>query len=350
MQRAPQTRTVCAAGTQTSSQPGGKGRAPELKRSWHRGSGSAHGAQRVQAHPCAHGQLPMDMAPDAFDDRYEGCERRMELELPELNRTEFSTNSVYAEGWSRAARAWQQSRVPQPPGLRPEHAVALMAGRSGHRYRHTFPFKALHFLLSQALSTLQSTQRRCHRHGQRVRFGHFTSASLNNGSGFICGTFGCDTLFTVHTCWGALIRDFSLYSMEEEILIPPSEVFQVTSAVLTGHRSLIQLQSQGINSTYNCELLRGADPMGWGVLPGNGEREWGWRGAHPIGSARNGGNGEGVWVNIAAWLSSEAWLGMGQHGQRPPGALVQFWCPQHLWGSLDKRRLLKGRAESSSSA
>uniref|UniRef100_A0A8C6JE42 NAD(P)(+)--arginine ADP-ribosyltransferase n=1 Tax=Melopsittacus undulatus TaxID=13146 RepID=A0A8C6JE42_MELUD len=240
-------------------------------------------------------ELPMDMAPDAFDDRYEGCERRMELELPELNRTEFSTNSIYAEGWSRAARAWQQSRVPQPPGLRPEHAVALMAyttegplyrafnaavrqaGRSGHRYRHTFPFKALHFLLSQALSTLRGSQRRCHRalrgvrgvrftarHGQRVRFGHFTSASLNNGSGFICGTFGCDTLFTVHTCWGALIRDFSLYSMEEEILIPPSEVFQVTSAVLTGDRSLIQLQSQGINSTYNCELLRGVDPMGWG--------------------------------------------------------------------------------------
>uniref|UniRef100_A0A8V5GPL1 NAD(P)(+)--arginine ADP-ribosyltransferase n=1 Tax=Melopsittacus undulatus TaxID=13146 RepID=A0A8V5GPL1_MELUD len=206
-------------------------------------------------------ELPMDMAPDAFDDRYEGCERRMELELPELNRTEFSTNSVYAEGWSRAARAWQQSRVPQPPGglcNRAFNAAVRQAGRSGHRYRHTFPFKALHFLLSQALSTLQSTQRRCHRALRgRVRFGHFTSASLNNGSGFICGTFGCDTLFTVHTCWGALIRDFSLYSMEEEILIPPSEVFQVTSAVLTGHRSLIQLQSQGINSTYNCELLRG---------------------------------------------------------------------------------------------
>ncbi|XP_065535054.1 GPI-linked NAD(P)(+)--arginine ADP-ribosyltransferase 1 isoform X2 [Lathamus discolor] len=250
-------------------------------------------------------EVAMDMAPGSFDDQYEGCSLLMEQELPELNRTEFSTNGLYAEAWTRAAEAWrqqqQQQRIPQVPGLRPEHAVALLAytmegplypafnaavreaGRSRHRYLHGFPFKALHFLLSQALSTLRGTgaRGRCRRvfrgvravrftaqRGQSVRFGHFTSASLRNSS-----SFGCDTFFTVQTCCGVPIRDFSLYPAEEEILIPPAEVFQVTNFSRTGHGSLIQLRSQGTNSTYNCELVKekrcGAAPCSFrGAAPG----------------------------------------------------------------------------------
>ncbi|XP_061336046.1 erythroblast NAD(P)(+)--arginine ADP-ribosyltransferase-like [Pezoporus flaviventris] len=229
-------------------------------------------------------EVAMDMAPASFDDRYEGCSHLMERELPELNRTEFGTNGLYAEAWSRAAEAWRQRRVPRAAGLRPEHAVALLAytmegplyaafnaavreaGGSRQRYLHGFPFKALHFLLSQALSTLRGAgdRGRCRRvfrgvravrftarRGQSVRFGHFTSSSLRNGS-----SFGCDTFFTVHTCCGVPIRDFSSYPAEEEVLIPPSEVFQVTGFSRTGRGSLIQLRSQGANSTYNCELVK----------------------------------------------------------------------------------------------
>ncbi|KAM9565288.1 erythroblast NAD(P)(+)--arginine ADP-ribosyltransferase-like [Guaruba guarouba] len=227
-------------------------------------------------------EVAMDMAPDSFDDQYEGCSHLMERELPALNRTEFSTNGLYAEAWTRAAEAWGQRRV--PPGLRPEHAVALLAysaegplyaafnaavreaGGSRHRYLHGFHFKALHFLLSQALSALRraGARGRCHRvfrgvrhvrftarRGQRVRFGHFASTSLRNSS-----SFGCDSFFVVQTCCGVPIADFSLYPTEEEVLIPPAEVFQVTSFSRTGHGSLIELRSQGTNSTYNCELLK----------------------------------------------------------------------------------------------
>ncbi|XP_061198574.1 GPI-linked NAD(P)(+)--arginine ADP-ribosyltransferase 1 [Neopsephotus bourkii] len=227
-------------------------------------------------------ELAMDMAPASFDDQYEGCSHLMERELPELNRTEFSTNGLYAEAWTRAAEAWAQQRIPHAPGLRPEHALALRAytmegplytafnaavreaGRSRQRYLHGFPFKALHFLLSQALSILRGAGGRCHRAfrgvralrftaqpGQSVRFGHFTSASLRNSS-----SFGCDSFFTVHTCCGAPIWAFSLYPAEEEILIPPAEVFQVTGFLRTARGSLIQLRSQGTNSTYNCELVK----------------------------------------------------------------------------------------------
>ncbi|KAM4681954.1 erythroblast NAD(P)(+)--arginine ADP-ribosyltransferase-like [Amazona ochrocephala] len=227
-------------------------------------------------------EVAMDMAPASFDDQYEGCSHLMERELPELNRTEFSTNGLYAEAWTRAAEAWGQRRV--PPGLRPEHAVALLAysaegplyaafnaavreaGGSRRRYLRGFRFKALHFLLSQALSALRRAGPggRCHRvfrgvrrvrftarPGQRVRFGHFASSSLRNSS-----SFGCDSFFVVRTCCGVPISDFSLYPAEEEVLIPPAEVFQVTGSVRTAQGSLIELSSQGTNSTYNCELVK----------------------------------------------------------------------------------------------
>ncbi|NXK73255.1 NARE ribosyltransferase, partial [Amazona guildingii] len=222
------------------------------------------------------------------------CSHLMERELPELNRTECSTSGLYAEAWTRAAEAWGQRRV--PPGLRPEHAVALLAysaegplyaafnaavreaGGSRRRYLRGFRFKALHFLLSQALSALRRTGPgdrvfRGVRHvrftaqpGQRVRFGHFASSSLRNSS-----SFGCDSFFVVRTCCGVPISDFSLYPAEEEVLIPPSEVFQVTGSFRTAQGSLIELSSQGTDSTYNCELVKGADPLGWGG------RSPGWR-------------------------------------------------------------------------
>ncbi|XP_030333457.1 erythroblast NAD(P)(+)--arginine ADP-ribosyltransferase-like, partial [Strigops habroptila] len=129
-------------------------------------------------------------------------------------------------------------------------------------------FKTLHFLLSQVLRTLRGTKTHCHCHclccsvrnisftaqpNQSVRFGHFTSTSLSKES---IDTFGNNTTFTVETCCGALIRDFSFFHSEEEILIPPSEIFQVTTFTRAGQRSLIQLRSQGAKSNFNCELVK----------------------------------------------------------------------------------------------
>ncbi|CAM9600098.1 unnamed protein product [Bubo scandiacus] len=187
----------------------------------------------------------------------------MEEELEELNRSEFARNSVYAEAWTRAAAKWwnRQGHVPQPPALRPEHAVALLAytleeprmylefnaavreaGRSREKYLGAFHFKTLHFLLTEAL-----------RH-QSVRFGHFTSTSLQNKT---IQVFGQDTIFLVETCYGARISNFSSFPEEEEVLIPPFESFEVTDVAHDGNRARIQLRSQDARSTYNCELVKG---------------------------------------------------------------------------------------------
>ncbi|NXW11351.1 NARE ribosyltransferase, partial [Fregetta grallaria] len=232
-------------------------------------------------------EVALDMAPTSFDDQYRGCSRMMEEELEELNRTEFANNSIYAEAWTHAATEWRsrRGRIPQPPALRPEQAVALLAytlqgplhrafnaavreaGRSRREYLGAFRFKTLHFLLSEALRALRDARpRRCHRvyrgvrgirftarHSQSVRFGHFTSASLRNESTL---PFGQDTFFLVETCYGVPIRDFSFFPEEEEVLIPPFESFEVTNVTRERDRALIQLRSQDALSTYNCELVK----------------------------------------------------------------------------------------------
>ncbi|NWX23852.1 NARE ribosyltransferase, partial [Aegotheles bennettii] len=233
-------------------------------------------------------EVMLDMAPNSFDDQYRGCSRLMEKKLRDLNRTEFANNSVYAQAWAAATIEWRNRRghVPVPPRLRPEQAVAIMAytapvplhrtfnravrqaGRSLQDYMDNFHFKVLHFLLTQALSTLRDAwPRRCHqvyrgvqgvlftaRRGDTVRFGHFTSTSLHRDS---TTAFGQDTFFSVWTCYGIAIRNFSFFPMEEEILIPPFEMFKVTGVTREGDKATIKLESQDVHSEHNCEFLKG---------------------------------------------------------------------------------------------
>ncbi|XP_004618334.2 GPI-linked NAD(P)(+)--arginine ADP-ribosyltransferase 1 [Sorex araneus] len=259
-----------------------------------------------QGHPLAIGDLfsketPLDMAPASFDDQYSGCTVAMRAALPDLNRTEFLANKVYADGWALASTQWQERRAwgpewglgatrppPPPPGFRDEHGVALLAytansplhkafnaavreaGRSRTHYLHHFPFKTLHFLLTEALQLLARGQRspKCRQvfrgvHGLRfrpegpgasVRLGGFASASLQNVA---AQQFGEDTFFGIWTCLGAPIRGYSFFPGEEEVLIPPFETFQVINASRpTQGPARIYLRALGQRSTYNCEYIK----------------------------------------------------------------------------------------------
>uniref|UniRef100_H9H1Y8 NAD(P)(+)--arginine ADP-ribosyltransferase n=1 Tax=Meleagris gallopavo TaxID=9103 RepID=H9H1Y8_MELGA len=230
-------------------------------------------------------EVAMDMAPNSFDDQYQGCRRLMEAELPELNRTEFN---IYAHDWRRAAVEWQSrwGRAASPPALPLDLATAMLAymmqgnlyhqfnnatltaGRSRQHYLRSYPFKALHFLLSKALQTLRESQpQRCFQvyrgvrgirytaqQGQVVRFGQFTSSSLHKN---LPSVYGPDTFFSVETCYGAPVQNFTTVPAEGKVLIPPSEHFRVTSITSNKGTTFIQLRSQGNNSTYNCEFVKG---------------------------------------------------------------------------------------------
>ncbi|XP_048807693.1 erythroblast NAD(P)(+)--arginine ADP-ribosyltransferase-like [Lagopus muta] len=229
-------------------------------------------------------EVAMDTAPNSFDDQYQGCIDLMEAELPELNRTEFN---IYAHDWRRAAAEWQSrwGRAARPPALRRDQATAMLAymvqgnlyhqfnnatltaGSSRQHYLSSYPFKMLHFLLSRALQTLRGSQpQRCFQvyrgvrgirytaqQGQVVRFGQFTFSSLQKN---LPSAYGPDTFFSVETCYGVPLQNFTTFPAEGKVLIPPSERFRVTSITHNKGLTSIQLRSQGNNSTYNCELVK----------------------------------------------------------------------------------------------
>ncbi|XP_040391310.1 erythroblast NAD(P)(+)--arginine ADP-ribosyltransferase-like isoform X1 [Cygnus olor] len=232
-------------------------------------------------------EVAMDMAQNSFDDQYQGCRTRMEEELKEVNRTEFQ-NQTYAETWRSAVEKWQsqQGNSIYPTVLRKEQAVAVLAytagtglykqfnaavregGRSREYYLQSFHFKTLHFLLTEALRTLREAQdvQDCHtvyrgikdirftaQLHQTVRFGQFASASLKKE---VAQKFGNDTLFSVHTCYGVSIRNFSFYPDQDEVLIPPFEVFKVINFTRDRDGNFIHLRSHAVHSTYNCALLK----------------------------------------------------------------------------------------------
>ncbi|XP_059724860.1 erythroblast NAD(P)(+)--arginine ADP-ribosyltransferase-like isoform X2 [Haemorhous mexicanus] len=229
--------------------------------------------------------VPLDMAQDSFDDQYRGCGPAMTAALPALNHSEFEQNPLFAQAWEKATAEWQSRGSPVSPLSSPAQAIALMAytmedvykkfndavrvaGSSSQEYRDNFHFKTLHFLLTDALATLRDTREpQCHNvywgvrgvrfkaeQGDIVRFGQFTSVSLN---GTTANDFGIDTVFHVHTCHGVGIWEFSNYPGKKEVLISPFETFEVIGVSQEGDRARIQLLSTGIFSNYNCEWLRG---------------------------------------------------------------------------------------------
>ena len=108
--------------------------------------------------------VPLDMAPDSFDDQYQGCGDAMKAQLPSLKHSEFQNNSQFAELWPLARAMWQRWDSPLSPLSSSDQAIAIMAytmasqfngevkaaGRSPKEYRDNFHFKTLHFLLTDA--------------------------------------------------------------------------------------------------------------------------------------------------------------------------------------------------------
>uniref|UniRef100_A0A669Q186 NAD(P)(+)--arginine ADP-ribosyltransferase n=1 Tax=Phasianus colchicus TaxID=9054 RepID=A0A669Q186_PHACC len=229
-------------------------------------------------------EVVMDMAPNSFDDQYHGCVDLMEAELLELNRTEFNN---YTPDWRRAAAEWQSrwGHAAHPPALPWDQATAVLAymmqgnlyhqfnsatltaGRSRQHYLSSYHYKTLHFLLIRALQTLRRSQlQRCFQvyrgvrgtrytaqQGQLVRFGHFTSSSLQKN---LPSVYGPDTFFSVETCYGAPVLHFTTFPAENKVLIPPFEHFRVTNITRNKGITYIQLRSQGNSSTYNCEFVK----------------------------------------------------------------------------------------------
>lgn len=232
----------------------------------------------------------------------------MEEKAAPLLKKEMARHAVLRESWEAAREAWEhkQRGLTLPPGFKSQHGIAVMVytnssntlylelnqavrtgGCSREFYMRHFPFKALHFYLTQALQLLQGSKG-CSRGrgevvfrgintlrfepkrlGDSVRFGQFTSSSLDEG---VARRFGNATFFSLRTCFGAPIQALSVFPEEREVLIPPHEVFIVTRFSQDETRSLVTLWSYNQTcSHFNCAYLGGELCMREGGLGREGE-------------------------------------------------------------------------------
>lgn len=229
------------------------------------------------------------MALSSFDDQYQGCSQQV---MEDLIQGDYFTKEIesrrnYHRVWQRAHLTWLRQGKALPENMTVTHAVAILvyssndsvrsdfsramasAAGSPQQYKHSFHFKYLHYYLTTAIQLLRKeivtrNDSLCYEvhhevkgvyleapMGATIRFGQFLSTSFLREE---AQKFGDQTLFTILTCLGAPVQDFSL---KKEVLVPPYELFEVVNTSYHPRGNWLQLQSAGTQSAYNCQLLKG---------------------------------------------------------------------------------------------
>lgn len=225
------------------------------------------------------------MANTSVDDMLWGCNNdtimRVQANFSASEKREF------AKAWRDAKSCARKNlNASLKKGLTMEHllSICVYTGPHVHRqfnaalrtqrdtYGSRFKFHYLYVLLTSAIQTIKLRQpcyTSCRRSrdnfigtvGQKMRFGSFTSTSLRTD----LRDFGNKTCFVMRTCFGAYLSKFSVYSSEEEVLIPPYEQFEIMSKKSKGDKGraagledcevVFVLKSVGWKSELNCKLV-----------------------------------------------------------------------------------------------
>ncbi|XP_044929125.1 ecto-ADP-ribosyltransferase 4, partial [Mustela putorius furo] len=234
--------------------------------------------------------IDFDLAPDSFDDQYQGCSPQV---MEKLRQGDYFTKEIEAHRdyhgvWKKAHLTWLNRAKDIPKNMNITHVLAILvytsnnsvhtsftramanAGRSPQHYERSFHFKYLHYYLTSAIQLLRKemvmkNDSLCfevyHKmkginleaySGATIRFGQFLSTSLLKEE---AQKFGNQTLFTIFTCLGAPIPEDS---RKKEVLVPPYELFKVVNMSHHPRGNWLQLRSAGNMSTYNCQLLKGS--------------------------------------------------------------------------------------------
>ncbi|XP_076415665.1 T-cell ecto-ADP-ribosyltransferase 2-like [Peromyscus maniculatus bairdii] len=229
----------------------------------------------------------LDMAPNAFDDQYEGCVEDMERKAPQLLQEDFNMNEELKREWKKAEKQWKEKKktMKYPKGFHDFHGTAVVT-YTGHALNnfHTavrefkknpgnFHYKAFHYYLTRALQLLRNQNRRCYKvyRGNKnkfrysgngfLRFGHFGSSSFNKTVALNSFGGATGTLFTIKTCLGVNISGFSYKPEQKEVLIPVYEVYQsvTINARRKENEEIVLLYPKRGKSNFNCFYSRSTD-------------------------------------------------------------------------------------------
>ncbi|XP_043969783.1 ecto-ADP-ribosyltransferase 5-like [Gambusia affinis] len=243
--------------------------------------------QKIQ--DCRNPPIPLNMAPDSVDDMYDKCEEKMKEKIEkEFLQNEKNKNKNFEEAWSKAEEyyksEWEKKKQPlmkeqiiaahayslEEPALYREFNNAVRTQKSV--YKTNFPYHTLHFYLTMALRTIKPTAENCVTGYRRasckfrkdvlnkeIRFGAFSSSSIG---GYCDKKFGEESCFEITTCFGAQISKFSAFPSENEVLVPPYEVFKVTEVKESSEQNKLpckvvyKLQStKTTSSNLNCAFF-----------------------------------------------------------------------------------------------
>ena len=230
------------------------------------------------------------MTDNSVDDDYQGCERQM---LQKVQQTYLNAEREkckdFDQAWDKAATYYKNKSSgpldkmeamaihvyvnPYVKIFKPFNRATLI-GKA--EYTSGYQYHSLHFLLTRALQKLnkknikkwlkikQKTFRGTNvvfngKKGTMMRFGQFTSSSKNKMSAL---RFGNVTCFDIQTLHGAALEKYSTLPHEEEVLIPPFEVFKITKVMETKEGSSLQcqvvytLKSCGKKSNLRCKVAK----------------------------------------------------------------------------------------------
>uniref|UniRef100_A0A8C1V200 NAD(P)(+)--arginine ADP-ribosyltransferase n=1 Tax=Cyprinus carpio TaxID=7962 RepID=A0A8C1V200_CYPCA len=223
---------------------------------------------------------PLDMALDSVDDQYEGCREKMaKLVETEYLKKELKNSDILSYPWNE-----YENKVPVGVKLKKNHLIAIRVYTSDCVYKYfnkevrsdkskykdkTFKWYSLHFLLTEAIQILKETQNQCRsiyrgtniefqgQKGTEFRFGSFTSFSLEPSE---ANRFGTKSCFEIKNYKGAELTQYSEFSNEKEVLVPPYEMFRVTDVKIRDQNyswceTVFILEFIGTSSQLNCALF-----------------------------------------------------------------------------------------------
>uniref|UniRef100_A0A8C5U7M7 NAD(P)(+)--arginine ADP-ribosyltransferase n=1 Tax=Malurus cyaneus samueli TaxID=2593467 RepID=A0A8C5U7M7_9PASS len=204
-------------------------------------------------------EVPMDMAPNSFDDRYWGCRDKMTAGCRDYGH-ELQQNSLFAQAWPQQ---WQR-RVPCAlsflgPGHRHHglHGANVIVQGVSHAVREAGILldTETNFQLQSSAFPWQTVRGSAWPDGP---VGQFTSTSLSKT---VSEGYGTDTFFRCTCGWYT-----ALLSPGQEVLIPPFETFDVTEVIRIGDTGHISSTPRGCIATTTAQWLRG-DVMGTPLAP-----------------------------------------------------------------------------------
>ncbi|XP_010902345.2 ecto-ADP-ribosyltransferase 4 isoform X1 [Esox lucius] len=236
----------------------------------------------------------LDREPSSVDDRYATCREEMmgNITNGDLLSRELQADPSFADAWLEAGSCNRTVA-----NLTKLHITALSVYTNENRtfpemfdtdtrsfgpdvnvYRRYFPYKSLHFLLTDALRLLRAGNEaesdqegtgcllvytRSRRSGDMqgevgdpVRIGHFILASTRR--------YSASFDLTIRTCHGTILPQFTSLHCRSysglNVLVPPYELFRV-AAVKKGYRKWendmareFYLESIGTLNTLNCAM------------------------------------------------------------------------------------------------